>query len=109
MVWISGLGVAAMTPYRFDIEHRSNGSYVVRCGGLSASSEAVLARRLVEDDAPDAPIEGGRVGKADWTFHSLHRFAVGAVKAGEDCLYPALQAAVVARAAALAAKKKEAV
>lgn len=98
-----------MTPYRFDITHRSNGSYVVRCGDLSADNERTLARRLVEDDAPDHDIEGGRLGKMDWTFHSLHRFAVGAVKAGEDCLHPALQAAVVARAAALAAKKKEAV
>ena len=98
-----------MTPYRFDIEHRSNGSCVVRCGGLSASSEATLARRMVEDDAPDRDIEGGRVGKLDWAVRSLHRFATGAVKAGEDCLHPALQAAVVqlgaARAALLELKK----
>ena len=84
-----------MPPHRFDIEHRSNGSYVVRSGDLSADNERTLARRMVEDDAPDGPIEGGREGKLDWTFPSLHRFAAGAVGRWEEGVHPALQAAVV--------------
>ena len=72
-----------MTPYRFDITHRSNGSYVVRCGGLSASSDRGLARLLVEDDAPDGPIDAGPVGKTHWTTPSLHLFAAGTLSEGD--------------------------
>jgi hypothetical protein len=104
-----------MTPHRFDVEHRSNGSIVVRCGDLSADSERGLARRLVEEDRPDAPIEGGRPGKLDWTHRSLHRFAADGVAPREadqtpERLHPTLAAAVTAlraeRRAAQAARAK---
>lgn len=94
-----------MTPHRFDIQHRSNGTYVVRCGDLTSDNERTLARRLVEGDAPDGPIEGGREGRSDWTFPSLHRFAAGAVGRWEEGLHPALQAAVVTLRAEFAQRR----
>jgi hypothetical protein len=99
-----------MPPYRFDITHSTAGRYTMRCGCLEADSEWGLARKLVEDDAPDAPIEAGREGRLDWTFPSLHRFAVGAVRGSEgvdhpERLHPALMAAVVATAVARAKRR----
>jgi len=91
--------------HRFDTTFHSNGSYTLRCAGLEATTERALARRLVESDMPDGPIEGGRVGHLDWTFPSLHRFAAGAVTPSElevtpERLHPTLRAAVVALRAA---------
>lgn len=90
---------------RFSLTHLSAGRLSVRCAGLEAATERGLARLLVEDDHPDAPIEAGRDGTTDWTFPSLHRFAAGAVTAAEaertpERLHPALRAAVVALRAA---------
>lgn len=84
------------SPLRFDVEFKPSGACVFHCGGISAGTEAALARRLVEEDTPDAPIEGGRPGRLDWTMPSLHRAAVRAVSAKDQGLHPALQAAVVA-------------
>ena len=99
-----------MSPYRFDTTFSTAGRYTMRCGGHEADSEWGLARRLVEDDALDAPIEAGREGWVDWTFPSLHRFAVGAVRGSEgvdhpERLHPALMAAVVATAVARARRR----
>lgn len=95
-----------MTPHRFDIQHRSNGSILVRCGSLTSDSERGLARLMVEDDAPDGPIEAGPVGKLNWMFRSLHRFAAGCVGRWEEGLHPALQAAVVTLRADLAQRRQ---
>ena len=96
-------------PLRFTVTHLAAGRFVIRCAGIEATSEWGLARLLVEADFPDMPIEAGRAGKVDWTFPSLHRFAVGAVGPKEadvtpERLHPTLRASVVAMRAERAAR-----
>ena len=99
-----------MSTYRFDIQHHTNGSITATCDGHSASSERALARKLVEADAPDGPIEAGRPGHRDYTVASLHHFAAGTLTEGEKGfqrgiyvpypareMHPALQHAVSSR------------
>lgn len=69
--------------YRFDVTHRSNGTMAVSCDDCTAASERTLARMMVELGVPDAPVEGGRHGKRDWTAPSLHRLAAGTITEGE--------------------------
>lgn len=98
-------------PLRFTVTHLTAGRFVVRCAGIEATSEWGLARLLVEADFPDLPIEAGRAGKVDWTFASLHRFAVDAVTSQEllqrpERLHPALRASVAAMLAERAQRAK---
>lgn len=84
-----------MKAYRFDVKFGTGDSYRVRCGAYEAGSTAALARMLVEAGLPDAPIEGGRAGKLDWTIASTHRHAVDAVTTverttGRGDLHPTL-------------------
>lgn len=101
-----------MTTYRFDVAFLSGGASArFMCAGHNAGSEWRLARILVEAGMPDGPIEGGRIGEVDWTFHSLHRFAVGAVSKREaeaaDQLHPALRTAVLAMLSERAARREK--
>lgn len=61
--------------YRFDIAYRSDGGVRVTCSNDAHHSERGLARKLVNDGAPDGPIEAGRVGRVDYRVASLHAFA----------------------------------
>ena len=102
-----------MTPYRFDAFHRGNDDWTFACLDLTADSARNLARLLVESDFPDGPVEGGRLGRLDWSYPSLHRFAASGV-AGPDAerwperLHPALRAAVVALGVLRAARRAQA-
>lgn len=101
-----------MTPYRFDAFHHGNDDWTFACADLTADSEKKLARLLVENDFPDGPIEGGRLGRLDWTYPSLHRFAASAIAPTDaerwpERLHPALRAAVVALGALRAARRAE--
>lgn len=96
--------------YRFDIQHNATGSFTATCGEHSAGSERALARKLVETDAPDGPIEGGTPGKTEWTAPSLHMLAASTLNetdkgfvrgiyaihpmASNQQMHPALQRAV---------------
>lgn len=101
--------------YRFDVTYLRGGTgdaLTVSCAGLEADQAWRLARRMVEDDMPDGPIEAGREGKVDWTFPSLYQFAASAVPLQEvqrtpERLHPPLRASVVALWAARAARKAE--
>ena len=87
--------------YRFDVTFLTAGAYRVSWGERSATSESALARLMVEAGVPDGAIEGGRAGRHDWTFRSLHRVALRAVTAaeraaGDGALHPALSRALQA-------------
>lgn len=69
--------------YRFEIEHRTDGSCVHRCNGQQHLDARGLARLLVESGAPDGTVEAGPEGKRYWTFPSLHAFAAGRLTEGE--------------------------
>lgn len=103
-----------MTVYRFDVAAVKGGiSFLYGCGGMEAGTAASLARKLVEDDADDAPVEAGRPGCTDWTHPSLHRLALGAVTAREVAdnaspLHPDLRALALAAQEAKAAAAQEA-
>ncbi len=102
-----------MTPYRFDVIFLPSDAYRVRCGDVHGTTLRGLARLLVEGDAADGPIEGGRHGRVDWTVASLHRFAAGGVPVKEatqqlDALHPALRVAVVQVRAEIDKRKADA-
>lgn len=44
--------------YRFETEHRTNGSCMHRCDGHQHTDARGLARLLVESGAPDGAVEG---------------------------------------------------
>jgi hypothetical protein len=70
-------------PYRFNIEHRTDGGARVTCGDHEARDERALARKMVNAGAPDGAIEAGRVGHVDYRVRSLHAFAATALKEGD--------------------------
>lgn len=61
--------------YRFDIEHRGDGSVRVTCGTYEATGERALARKLVNAGAPDGPMVAGLPDSDAYRVASLHRFA----------------------------------
>jgi len=100
--------------YRFNIDHRHDGSIRVTCGEHIHASERGLARKLVNAGAVDSPIEAGRPGRTDYRVGSLHAFAAVALNEGEAGfsagtykphpeaeVSPALERAVAARAVAV--------
>ena len=100
--------------YRFDVEHRSDGSARITCGSYEAPDSNALARRMVNAGEPDGAISGGRPGRDDWRVRSLHAHAAVSVVEGDAGLgvvpykpypgtevAPALQNAISARAVAI--------
>lgn len=69
--------------YRFDVAFRSDGACRFTCNGHRHADMHGLARAIVEADAPDGRVEGGRPGKRDWTAPSLHALAAGTLSEGE--------------------------
>jgi hypothetical protein len=69
--------------YRFDLNHRSDGSAPATCGEHQARDARALARAMVNAGCADAPLEAGRPGRTDYRAASLHAFAAMSLSEGD--------------------------